>query len=356
MLFYKLTLLIIASSIYSVSCLKVDITSPSWVKLGDPTWLNCSYDIGDEELYAIKWFKDRQEFYRWTPKDVPSGQVLVLDYVNVDLSKSSEGNVYLSSTYSKTGGIYMCEVSTEAPLFSTKTKEKFISVYSLPEEQHSDIIEFRDPNIVYPNNVTLKVDMSYPSWVRLGDPTWLNCSYDIGSEGLYSIKWYKDGQEFYRWNPKSKPSSQVFMLNGVKVDLSKSYQSNVYLSSTDSSAEGDYACELTTDHFLTVRKLKKQGLRIYYLPDDEHLLKLTLKSGDMRLYGLIDFLCMSKPTKPGVNLSWTINDSPVNKHFTDLSESTRNGLSESTLRLQFHIQRHHVIRGRMKLTVYKDIT
>ena len=26
----------------------------------------------------------------------------------------------------------------------------------------------------------------------------LSCNYDMGKETLYSVKWYKDGQEFYR--------------------------------------------------------------------------------------------------------------------------------------------------------------
>lgn len=48
----------------------------------------------------------------------------------------------------------------------------------------------------------------------------LECHYDLDGEALYSVKWYKDGNEFYRYVPRDMPPAQVFELAGINVDVS----------------------------------------------------------------------------------------------------------------------------------------
>lgn len=48
----------------------------------------------------------------------------------------------------------------------------------------------------------------------------LECHFDLDGEALYSVKWYKDGNEFYRYVPRDMPPAQVFILPGVSVDVS----------------------------------------------------------------------------------------------------------------------------------------
>lgn len=37
---------------------------------------------------------------------------------------------------------------------------------------------------------------------------------------LYSVKWYKDNEEFYRYVPKSNPPQQSYRVEGIRVDVS----------------------------------------------------------------------------------------------------------------------------------------
>lgn len=48
----------------------------------------------------------------------------------------------------------------------------------------------------------------------------LECHYDLDGEALYSVKWYKGGNEFYRYVPRDMPPAQIFSLVGVTVDVS----------------------------------------------------------------------------------------------------------------------------------------
>lgn len=48
----------------------------------------------------------------------------------------------------------------------------------------------------------------------------LECHFDLEGEALYSVKWYKDGNEFFRFVPRDQPPAQLFPLPGVSVDVS----------------------------------------------------------------------------------------------------------------------------------------
>lgn len=48
----------------------------------------------------------------------------------------------------------------------------------------------------------------------------LECRYDLDKDDLYSINWYKDRREFYRFYPHQSPQAKVFRVNGVNVDVS----------------------------------------------------------------------------------------------------------------------------------------
>lgn len=45
----------------------------------------------------------------------------------------------------------------------------------------------------------------------------LDCRYDLEGSFLYDVKWYKDGQQFFRCQPNG--SVQVYPANGVRVNI-----------------------------------------------------------------------------------------------------------------------------------------
>ena len=49
----------------------------------------------------------------------------------------------------------------------------------------------------------------------------MTCEFDLGGKGLYSIKWYKDEFEFYRYMPDNRPPVQSFPVPGINLDVSR---------------------------------------------------------------------------------------------------------------------------------------
>lgn len=63
-------------------------------------------------------------------------------------------------------------------------------------------------------------EVRIPNHVIRNNSVRLECHFDLNGEALYSVKWYKDGYEFYRYVPRDHPPAQVFDQNGITVDVS----------------------------------------------------------------------------------------------------------------------------------------
>ncbi|GBM32332.1 hypothetical protein AVEN_10666-1 [Araneus ventricosus] len=63
------------------------------------------------------------------------------------------------------------------------------------------------------------LSLDVPTAVMRGDSIWLNCTLDLESDDLYSVKWYKNDVEFYRYLPRDNPAGQKYDLPGVYLDV-----------------------------------------------------------------------------------------------------------------------------------------
>lgn len=57
--------------------------------------------------------------------------------------------------------------------------------------------------------------------VRSRDSALLTCDYDLEGADLYSIKWYHNEEEFYRFVPKEDPPQAAFIVHDIQIDVSK---------------------------------------------------------------------------------------------------------------------------------------
>ncbi|XP_053210449.1 uncharacterized protein LOC128394184 [Panonychus citri] len=185
--------------------------------------------------------------------------------------------------------------------------------------------------------------MDVPGPCLNGSSLWLQCNYHLNTlETLYSVKWYKNNLEFYRYsiidennnlddnfnahedlspsisninhnnnnnnNPKeANPMKKYFPQQGIHVDINQSNGSHVYLSSIDLDGEGTYGCEVSTEDsngsFKSVKAEK--DLRIYVLPQSK--LKIIGTKDTYQIGELVNISCLSGPSKPPTILALFIN-------------------------------------------------
>ncbi|GFS79642.1 c2-set_2 domain-containing protein [Nephila pilipes] len=182
-----------------------------------------------------------------------------------------------------------------------------------------------------------------------GEPVWLNCSYDLEHDILYSIKWHKNNVEFYRYLPEDYPPEQKYELPGIFLDLAWCKEGYIFMNKTDVNSEGIYRCEVSSEapSFRTVKA--ESDMRIYVNPSSAPAI-VGVKNQYI-IGETVNVTCISAPSRPQAFLKWWINDQEATNE--DLkrpsTKVSQDGLFTSELILSFKARWHHFRNGRMKL-------
>jgi hypothetical protein len=76
-----------------VWCIKdVSIQVPPTVSVGSDVFLRCLFDLEGDSLYMLKWYRGKDEFYRYVPKELPPTRVFSLPGFSVDVSIPSDSD------------------------------------------------------------------------------------------------------------------------------------------------------------------------------------------------------------------------------------------------------------------------
>ena len=78
----------IENSVSELSSLsKIDLRIPRYVQAGDSADLVCSYYLDSHNLYSVKWYKGRHEFYRFMPHESPPVKVFPVKGMKINVSR-----------------------------------------------------------------------------------------------------------------------------------------------------------------------------------------------------------------------------------------------------------------------------
>ncbi|ALC39911.1 beat-Ic, partial [Drosophila busckii] len=120
---------------FIVALKDVSVMIPQAVKRGSNALFICNYDMENDTLYSVKWYKGKREFYRYTPKENPAMKVFAMTSgLNVERNLSNQSHVVLQSVPLNISGKFTCEISVEAPTFQTAMVSGEMEVVELPEE------------------------------------------------------------------------------------------------------------------------------------------------------------------------------------------------------------------------------
>ncbi|XP_012283441.1 uncharacterized protein LOC105701344 [Orussus abietinus] len=106
---------------------------PEAVQRGHEAILRCHYDLEDAPLYSLKWYRGTHEFYRFSPSETPATKIFNITGIDVDLTNSNDSQVMIRNVDFGLSGSFSCEVTADAPKFSTAFVSKTLTVVALPE-------------------------------------------------------------------------------------------------------------------------------------------------------------------------------------------------------------------------------
>ncbi|KAL4707316.1 hypothetical protein ACJJTC_019854 [Scirpophaga incertulas] len=154
-----------------------------------------------------------------------------------------------------------------------------------------------------------KVSVTVPTFKQRGDSATLTCDFDLEGGKLYSVKWYRDNEEFYRYMPKLRPPQHAHLVDGVKVDLNKSSARRVHLRDLTLRSRGLYRCEVSKEAPSFHSAQAEAFMEVSYFPREGPLIH-----GHERLYAPgepLNVNCSSACSFPAPDLQWLINGQKV---------------------------------------------
>lgn len=76
-------------------------------------------------------------------------------------------------------------------------------------------------SVPFSGTVSLRMlHVSVPQYPEVGQSVELLCQFELQGEKLYTVSWYKDFNELYRFVPRGSPKQHVYWIDGIKVDVS----------------------------------------------------------------------------------------------------------------------------------------
>ncbi|XP_035774897.1 uncharacterized protein LOC118457422 isoform X2 [Anopheles albimanus] len=192
--------------------------------------------------------------------------------------------------------------------------------------------------------------LQIPRHVLVNSNVSLECIFDMDGAALYAVKWYKDGNEFYRFTPANRPQTQSFLLPGVSVDLQMSGKNALLLNNVSLDTSGQYTCEVSAEAptFLTVSAT--EDMHVIALPKSEPT--ITGARPWYQIGDKVSINCSSGLSKPATTLAWFLNGQPVAPAMLQKYGPVtvgRHRMERSVLGLEFTVQPGHFRGGSMKL-------
>lgn len=157
-------------------------------------------------------------------------------------------------------------------------------------------------------SVVVLDDWVLPSVVNKGDKVDLRCNYNMRGEELYSLKWYRDNVEFYRYIPSEVPSLTVFVMPGLEV-LDYSSPTHIVLNNVVADTSGHFKCEVSAGPPRFTTAARTTQLQIVDLPTSGP--QIYGLNPSYRLGETLNLTCESGPSSPPTKLRWFINSSPL---------------------------------------------
>ncbi|XP_013190969.1 uncharacterized protein LOC106135268 [Amyelois transitella] len=181
-------------------------------------------------------------------------------------------------------------------------------------------------------NTLRSVQIHVPKAVLTGQDAELMCTYELEGAQLYSIRWYKNMVEFYRYVPKESPATKVFPVAEIKVDVATSDQNRVVLQEVDRTLTGEYQCEVSADAPLFHTEIKSSEMVVVEPP----LISPNVTSDKMTYTGgdHIHVNCSSPPSLPAANITWFVNEQMVPGFTASHTLNFSNGYASSLATLE----------------------
>ncbi|XP_035783651.1 uncharacterized protein LOC118461903 isoform X2 [Anopheles albimanus] len=150
-----------------------------------------------------------------------------------------------------------------------------------------------------------------PEAVIMGNAATLSCQFELEKASLYSVRWYFESEEFYRYVPKESPPARTFPVSGITVDGTQSDATSVTLRGVTRDLTGQFQCEVSEDAPLFHTDIRQARMQVVELPkEDPHM---QLDKTHITTLDNFRAVCTVGTSFPAANITWYINSKRIHR-------------------------------------------
>ena len=154
------------------------------------------------------------------------------------------------------------------------------------------------------------LNISVPRYIMEGDMAVLTCNYRYHSQP-YSVRWYKNGKEFYSFVADKAEPRAVHSTLGVTVDLQRSGSRSVALTDVSGLTTGRFRCEVSGEAPMFATDTRYADLTVVTAPVSGP--QITGARPSYQVRDPVSVTCSLQGSRPAANLTWYINNQQVNE-------------------------------------------
>ncbi|XP_069182635.1 uncharacterized protein [Procambarus clarkii] len=226
------------------------------------------------------------------------------------------------------------------------------------------VVGVAQPASVNMKNLRVKV----PRVAYIGDDVQLECTFPwTDPRYLYSIKWWKNNDQFYQYIPMNPYPKMTFNVSGITVDSENSTEFKVNLKSVSLKSSGMFTCEvISDDNFETFRE--SANMTVIDPPDRNTagkfgpVIEVAGWSGsgplEVRDGEQVEALCLARGANPPVQLAWFNNYTKVPRELVRPQPPRAEGFNTYTSTLSLVVSPGQQVwddQGRLVLRCVADI-
>ncbi|KAK9305758.1 hypothetical protein QLX08_003284 [Tetragonisca angustula] len=147
--------------------------------------------------------------------------------------------------------------------------------------------------------------INVPSVVRSGDTVTLSCHYDLEGLPLYSLQWFLEGTEFYRYLPEGDPPYSAFNIDGIHVNVSKSNSHDVTLVDVSRNLTGLYMCEVSAGSPSYHTMIKRARMEVVDAPKTDPA--IGIEKERIAVGERLRANCTTGNSSPASAITWNLN-------------------------------------------------
>lgn len=198
------------------------------------------------------------------------------------------------------------------------------------------------------------VRVQVPASVQAGDTVQLHCHFDLETDKLYSLTWWREQHQFYQFTPAAAKTKSKYDTLGIHVDEARSSMNTVVLRNVSLDTAGKYKCEVVAD-FTFEKDFQLKDMEVIDVPDRIPMLGVwqrVFSPGEQLVAN-----CTSPEARPAPHLQWFLNGVEVPQHYSRVVTQGKSitGLLSPTSELRLPLREIHFKEGQIRLTCSASI-